>query len=81
MRAREKKDQESKRQRDEFFNKLWPMVPRQQWRAKPVSGATNADVPVETEVNRSDQLATPVGPVIEGSTQDRLDRSMEFQCK
>jgi hypothetical protein len=28
MRAREKKDQESKRQRDEFFNKLWPMVPR-----------------------------------------------------
>jgi hypothetical protein len=39
MRAREKKDQESERQRDEFFNKLWPMVPRQQWRAKAVSKA------------------------------------------
>jgi hypothetical protein len=28
MHAREKKEQESKRQRDEFFHKLWPMVPR-----------------------------------------------------
>jgi hypothetical protein len=68
MRTQEKKDQESERQRDEFFNKLWPMVPRQQWRVKVVSkalketrveaaeerGATDAEVPVETEVNSFD---------------------------
>jgi hypothetical protein len=29
MRAREKNDQESEQQRDKFFNKLRPMVPRQ----------------------------------------------------
>jgi ubiquinone biosynthesis protein COQ9 len=39
MRAREKKAQESERQRDEFFNKLQPMVPQQQWMAKVVSEA------------------------------------------
>jgi ubiquinone biosynthesis protein COQ9 len=39
MRAREKKEQESEWQRDEFFNKLRPMVPQQQWRAKAVSEA------------------------------------------
>jgi ubiquinone biosynthesis protein COQ9 len=74
MRAQEKKDQESEQQRDEFFNKLWPMVPRQQWRAKAVSealketrveaaeerGATNALVLVEIDENRSNRPATPV---------------------
>jgi ubiquinone biosynthesis protein COQ9 len=39
MRSQEKKDQESERERDELFNKLRPMVPRQQWRAKAVSEA------------------------------------------
>jgi hypothetical protein len=88
MCALEKKDQESERQRDEFFNKLRPMVPRQQWRAKAVSealketrvevaeerGATDAEVPVKIEENQSDRPATPVGLVIEGSTQNRSDR-------
>jgi hypothetical protein len=39
MRAWEKIDLESELQRDEFFNKLRPMVPQQQWRAKAVSEA------------------------------------------
>jgi hypothetical protein len=39
MRSQEKKDQESERERDELFNKLRPMVPRQLWRAKAVSEA------------------------------------------
>jgi hypothetical protein len=77
MRALEKKDHESEWQRDEFFNKLWPMVRRQQWRAKVVSealketrvevveqqGATDAEVPVETEINQSGRPATLVAPV------------------
>jgi hypothetical protein len=88
IRAREKKEHELERQRDEFFNKLWPMVPRQQWRTKVVSealketrveaiekwGATNAEVLVETEVNRSDRPPTPVGPVDKESAQDRSDQ-------
>jgi hypothetical protein len=37
MHAREKKEQELERQRYEFFNKLWPMVPRKQWKSKAVS--------------------------------------------
>jgi hypothetical protein len=95
MRAWEKIDLESELQRDEFFNKLRPMVPQQQWRAKAVSealkeikveaieerGATDAKVPVETEVNRSDRPVTPVGPVVEGSAQDWSDRLMESRCK
>jgi hypothetical protein len=93
--AREKKDQESERQRDEFFNKLWLMVPLQQWRAKAVSEAlketrvevveerrsTDAEVLVETEENWSARPATPVGLVIKGSAQNRSDWSMEFRCK
>jgi hypothetical protein len=85
VRAREKKDQESEPQRDEFFNKLRPMVPRQQWRAKAVSealnetrvgaveeqGVTDAEVLVETEINQSDRHSAPVG---EGTAQDRSDR-------
>jgi hypothetical protein len=85
MRAWEKKEQESEWQRDEFFNKLWPTVPRQQWRAKAVSealkktrvdvleerGATDVEVPVETKVNWFDWPATPVGPIDMGSAQDR----------
>jgi hypothetical protein len=65
--TQEKKDQESERQRDEFFNKLWLMVPLQQWRAKAVSEAlketrvevveerrsTDAEVLAETEENWS----------------------------
>jgi hypothetical protein len=88
MRAREKKEQESKRLRDEFFNKLCPMAPRQQWKAKVVSEAlketrveaaeeqeaANAELPVKTEANRSDRPATPVGSVDEGSVQDQSDR-------
>jgi hypothetical protein len=31
-------------------------------------GATDAEAPVETEVNRSDRPATPVEPINEGST-------------
>jgi hypothetical protein len=68
MCAREKKDQESEWQRDEFINKLQPMVPRHGRRAKVVSealketrvealeerGATDAEVPVEVEENWSD---------------------------
>jgi hypothetical protein len=86
--AWEKKDQESELQRDEFFNKLRPMVPWQQWRAKTVSealkeamveaveeqGAIDAEVPVEIEENQSDRSATLVKPVIEGSAQNRSDR-------
>jgi hypothetical protein len=86
VRAREKKDQESEPQRDEFFNKLRPMVPRQQWRAKAVSealnetrvgaveeqGVTDAEVLVETEINLSDRHSAPVG---EGTAQDRSDRT------
>jgi hypothetical protein len=93
--AREKKDQESERQRDEFFNKLWLMVPLQQWRAKAVSEAlketrvevveerrsTDAEVLVETEENWSARPATPVGLVIKGSAQNQSDWSMEFRCK
>jgi hypothetical protein len=81
MPAQEKKVQESEQQIDEFFNKLQPVVPQQQWRAKVVSealkktrvkvaeeqGVTDAEVLVEAEVNRSDRPATPVGPVDEGS--------------
>jgi hypothetical protein len=81
MPAQEKKVQESEQQIDEFFNKLRPVVPQQQWRAKVVSealkktrvkvaeeqGVTDAEVLVEAEVNRSDRPATPVGPVDEGS--------------
>jgi hypothetical protein len=37
--TKKRKDQESERQRDEFFNKLHPMVPQQQWRAKAISEA------------------------------------------
>jgi hypothetical protein len=93
--AREKKDQESERQRDEFFNKLWLMVPLQQWRAKAVSEAlketrvevveerrsTDVEVLVETEENWSARPATPVGLVIKGSAQNQSDWSMEFRCK
>jgi hypothetical protein len=81
MPAQEKKVQESEQHIDEFFNKLRPVVPQQQWRAKVVSealkktrvkvaeeqGVTDAEVLVEAEVNRSDRPATPVGPVDEGS--------------
>jgi hypothetical protein len=84
MHAREK-EQESERKRDEFFNKLQPMVPRQQWRAKVVSEAlkeakaeateeqevSNTEIPADTEDNRSDRPSALVGPVEEGSTQDR----------
>jgi hypothetical protein len=72
-----------------FFNKLQLMVPQQQWRAKAVfealketrievaeeKGVADAEVPVETEVNWSDQPTTPVRPVDGGSTQDWSDRS------
>jgi hypothetical protein len=88
MRAWEKKEQESERKRDGFFNKLRPMAPRHQWRPKVVSEAlketrvkaieeqevANIEIPVETQVNQSDRPATPVGPGDEGSAQDRLDR-------
>jgi hypothetical protein len=37
-------------------------------------GATDVEVPVEIEENWSDRPATPVGPVIEGSTQNRSER-------
>jgi hypothetical protein len=64
------------------------MAPRQQWRAKVVSEdlketrvevaeeqeAANAELPIETEANRSDRPTTPVGPVDEGSIQDRFDQ-------
>jgi hypothetical protein len=67
MHAPEKKEV-SERQRDEFFNKLRPMVPRQQWRAMVVSealkktrvevaeerGATGVEVLLEAEVDQSD---------------------------
>jgi hypothetical protein len=93
--TQEKKDQESERQRDEFFNKLWLMVPLQQWRAKAVSEAlketrvevveerrsTDAEVLAETEENWSVRPATPVGQVIKGSAQNQSDWSMEFRCK
>jgi hypothetical protein len=35
---------------------------------------TDAKVPVETKVSRSDQPATPVGLVDKGSIQDQSDR-------
>jgi hypothetical protein len=87
MHAREKKELESKWQRDEFFNNLRPMMPRQQWRDKVVSEvlkearveateeqeAPDAEILVETEVNRSDRPATPVGPADEGYVQDQSD--------
>jgi hypothetical protein len=83
----EKKEQELEQQRDEIFNKLWPMVAQQQWRAKVVSealketrveaaegrGVTDAEVPVEIEVNRSDRPTIPIGPVNKESAQDRSD--------
>jgi hypothetical protein len=89
MHAQEKKEQELEWRRDEFFNKLWPMAPRRQWKAKVVSdapkenrvkiieeqGDTDTEVPAETEVNWSDGPATPVRSVDEGSSQDRSDRS------
>jgi outer membrane lipopolysaccharide assembly protein LptE/RlpB len=64
------------------------MVPWQQRRAKAVyealkktkvklveeRGATDAEVLVRAEVNWSDRPATLVGPVDEGSAQDRSDR-------
>jgi hypothetical protein len=53
MHVREKKDQESERQRDEFFNKLRPMVPRQQWRAKAVYEALK-----ETRVEATKEQGT-----------------------
>jgi hypothetical protein len=37
-------------------------------------GATDAEVPVKIEENRSDRPATLVGLVIEGSAQDRSDQ-------
>jgi hypothetical protein len=88
MRVREKKEQESEWQRDEFFNKIWPIVSWQQWRAKAVSKApketrveaaeerwaTDAEVPVETKANQSDRPATPVRPVDKESAQDQSDR-------
>jgi hypothetical protein len=89
MCAREKKEHELEQQRDEFFNKLWPMMPQQQWKAKAISealketkvkiaeeqGAAATEVPVVTKLNWSDRSATPVRLVNEGSTQDRSDRS------
>jgi hypothetical protein len=88
MRVREKKEQESERQRDEFFNKLQPLVSQQQWRVKIVSEAlkeirveaieerevAEAEIPIETDVNRYDRLATPVEPADEESILDRSDR-------
>jgi hypothetical protein len=63
------------------------MVAQQQWRAKVVSealketrveaaegrGVTDAEVPVEIEVNRSDRPTIPIGPVNKESAQDRSD--------
>jgi hypothetical protein len=88
MHAREKKEQESEWQRDEFFNKLQTMAPWQQWRAKVVSEAlketrvkateeqevASIEMPVKTESNRSDWPTTLVGPVEEGYAHDRSDR-------
>jgi hypothetical protein len=37
-------------------------------------GVTDVEVPVETEVNRSDRPTTPFGPVNRESSQDRSDR-------
>jgi hypothetical protein len=82
MCAREKKEQELERQRDAFFNKLRPMAPRQQWRAKAVSEAlketrievaeeqrvANAEVLIETEVNQSNRPTIPVRSIDGGST-------------
>jgi hypothetical protein len=84
MRSQEK-EQESELQRDEFFNKLRSMVSRQQWKGKTVSealkdtrveaveewGVADTAVSGENEVNRSNRLATPVGPVDEGYGPDR----------
>jgi hypothetical protein len=64
------------------------MAPQQQWRAKVVfeacketkveategRGVIDAEVPVETEVNRFDRPATLVGLVNKESAQDRSDR-------
>jgi hypothetical protein len=72
MRAREKKAQESEWQRDEFFNKLQPMVPQQQWMAKVVSEALK-----ETRVEATEEWGATdadVGPVDKESAQDRSDR-------
>jgi hypothetical protein len=65
MHAQEEKEQESERQRDEFFNKLRPIAPRQQWRAKVVSKALK-----ETRVEAAEEqgvVDAEVGPVREGT--------------
>jgi hypothetical protein len=74
MRAREKREQELKKQRDEFFNKIRPMVLSKQWKAKATpepskmtetaaieeEEATFAEMPVEVDNNWSDHSGTPV---------------------
>jgi hypothetical protein len=77
MRAKEKKEQELERRRDEFFNKLRSMVPPRHWKAKAVSDALkqagvtateessrmDAEPSGETKVNQSDWPGTPVRPI------------------